>query len=159
MQAMEPGFSALGGGLFGVNWPSGLTINRFVCTDTPGTVPRVLAGAMTLSWAKLLIDRSMITNVAISNTFLFIYISLLFCSLNYVVRAVADTGASRLKVEEMPYRCRKRPIGRLRLAVLCHSIQRRLLYLWSHCEHSQMMVSTRACRKKSCSKIPPAPSS
>jgi hypothetical protein len=41
----------------------------------------------------------MTTNVAITKKFLFIHFSL-FCSLNYVVRAVADTGASGLRVRE-----------------------------------------------------------
>src|SRR5271166_6274381 len=99
---------------------SGLTTRRFVRADTPGTVPRVLAGAMILVWAKPLIDTTMTTNVAITKKFLFIHFSL-FCSLNYVVRAVADTGASGLRVRECPNRYRKRPVGRVIRAVFRYS--------------------------------------
>src|SRR5208337_5424446 len=105
MQARVPGFSEFGGGLLGANSPSGLTINRSVRALTPGTVPALLGGLMILPWsgefcagAKLLSDTTMIANVAINNhVLLFIYFSLFTDS---IVRAVADAGASRLKVRE-----------------------------------------------------------
>src|SRR5208337_159365 len=105
MQAMDSGFSALGGGLLAGKRPSGLTSSRSVRTFTPGIVPRVLGGLMMLTWAgescagaKPLSDTTMIANVAINNhVLLFIYFSLFTDS---IVRAVADAGASRLKVRE-----------------------------------------------------------
>src|SRR5271166_2954908 len=83
MQARVPGFSEFGGGLLGANSPSGLTINRSVRALTPGTVPALLGGLMILPWsgescagAKLLIETTMIANVAINNhVLLFIYFS------------------------------------------------------------------------------------
>src|SRR5271167_1359184 len=83
MQAMDSGFSSLGGGLLAGKRPSGLTSSRSVRTFTPGIVPRVLGGLMMLTWsgefcagAKPLSDTTMIANVAINNhVLLFIYFS------------------------------------------------------------------------------------